>query len=46
MAILCARCWPLRPNGSMEAEVEARTGAAKGARSPLREVQAQRIPRP
>jgi transposase-like protein len=30
----------------MEAEVEARTGAAKGARSPLRGGPAQRIPRP
>ena len=30
----------------MEAEVEARTGAAKGARSPLREVQRNGKPRP
>ena len=44
----CARdaglCEPERIN--WRAEVEARTGAAKGARSPLREVQRNGIPRP
>jgi putative transposase len=35
---LCARCWPSRPSGSWR-EVEVRTGAAKGARTPMREVQ-------